>query len=383
MNESQINGIVHLVASSLPGMEPDNVSIVDQSGRLLTDQNKTSDGLNPTQLAYSTQVESNLSSRIIEILTPVFGRDNIRATVTADIDFSSSERTDETYKPNGDTKQSTVRSQQISESNDGASANPQGVPGVMSNAPPGDASAKIGQNPQTALNNANGSANPNAANASSRKDSTINYEVDKSIQHTKSQVGNIKRLSAAVVVNFKAITDKKGEIREVPLTPEELTQLQNLIKQAIGFDEARGDAVNVVNQAFTKQVIKEIPIWQNTETIDLAKSLGLPIGIALVAAILVFGVFRPMMKPSVVSSFDEGPELLLGQRNAMLNKSSGSEKNDIELLEQLQREGSLPMMSREEKLQTLRVLAKEHPQVIASIVKNWVNGESQSAANQA
>lgn len=376
LSEAQINGIVHLVASSLPSMNPEDVSIVDQSGRLLTNKNELESGLNPTQLAYTNQIEQSLTSRIVDILTPVFGSENVRATVTANMDYSTSERTDEIYKPNADTTQATIRSQQISESNDGTSKNPQGVPGAMSNTPPGAAAANIGQNPQQAL--ANGNTAPAETNNSSRKDSTINYEVDKSVQYTKAQVGKIERLSAAVVVNFKTITDPKGETRQVPLTPEEITQLDNLVKQAIGFDEKRGDAVNVVNQAFTKVEEETIPMWAQQETMDLAKSLGLPIGIALIAAILVFGVFRPMMKPAEINAYDDGPELLPGQRTPLLASRVGDD-NDVELLEQLQREGTLPGMNRQEKLEKLRELAKEHPQIVANIVKNWVNGETQNA----
>ena len=376
LSEPQINGIVHLVASSLPSMNPEDVSIVDQSGRLLTGKTQLESGLNPTQLAYTNQIEQSLTSRIVDILTPVFGSENVRATVTANMDYSTSERTDEIYKPNGDATQATIRSQQISESNDGTSSNPQGVPGVMANTPPGGAAANIGQNPQQAL--ANGNTAPAQTNNSSRKDSTVNYEVDKSIQYTKAQVGKIERLSAAVVVNFKTITDPKGETRQVPLTPEEITQLDNLVKQAIGFDEKRGDAVNVVNQAFTKVEEETIPMWAQQETMDLAKSLGLPIGIALIAAILVFGVFRPMMKPAEINAYDDGPELLPGQRTPLLASRVGDD-NDVELLEQLQREGTLPGMNRQEKLEKLRELAKEHPQIVANIVKNWVNGETQNA----
>ena len=377
LSEPQINGIVHLVASSLPNMNPEDVSIVDQSGRLLTGKTQLESGLNPSQLAYTNQIEQSLTSRIVDILTPVFGSNNIRATVTANMDYSTSERTDEIYKPNGDNTQATIRSQQISESNDGTGKNPQGVPGVMANTPPGEAAANIGQNPQEALANRD-KATQDQTNSSSRKDSTVNYEVDKSVQYTKSQVGKIERLSAAVVVNFKTITDPKGETRQVPLTPEEITQLDTLVKQAIGFNEERGDAVNVVNQAFTQVEEESIPIWAQQETIDLAKSLGMPIAIALIAAILVFGIFRPMMRPVEPGLFQDGPELLPGQRTPLLTNQVGGE-SDIELLEQLQREGTLPGMNRQEKLEKLRNLAKEHPQIVASIVKNWISGEANQA----
>jgi flagellar M-ring protein FliF len=364
-----------LVSSSLPGMEPDNVSIVDQTGRLLTEQGKINDGINPTQLAYTAEVEDNLSRRVIEILSPVFGRENVRATVTAAMDFSSTERTDEIFKPNTDNTKATIRSQQSSESRDGTDTNPQGVPGVMSNTPPSSASAPIGGNPQATQNQNNANANNSA-----RKDSTINYEVDKTVQHVKDQVGKLNRLSAAVVVNYKTITDKKGESKQVPLTPEEVTQIDNLVKQAIGFNQERGDAVNVVNQAFTKVEEPVIPMWQQPETLDLAKTIGMPLGIALVAAILVFGLFKPLLKPMKVEPFDEGPELLPGQSNRPLLTNQSGQENDAELLEQLQREGTLPGMNKQEKMERLRQLAREHPQIVANIVKNWVNGEAPSAS---
>lgn len=376
LNEAQIQGIVHLVSSSVPGLSPEQVSIVDQTGRLLTEQAQGVDGLNPTQLSYTGQVESNLSNRIIQILSPVFGRDNVRATVTADMDYAASQRTDEIYKPNADPAQATIRSQQTSETRDGASANPSGVPGVMSNQPPGNASAPIGANPQANLNNQNGNGTNTEKTGSLQKDSTINYEVDKTTQVVKDQVGKIKRLSAAVVVNYKTIKDKKGDTRNVPLTPDEIKQIDELVKQAIGFDVKRGDAVNVVNQEFTSVTAPEMPMWKQPETLDLMKTMGMPLGIALVAAILVFGIFKPLFKPVTLEPFNEGPELLPGQARPLLTNQADA-NNDIELLEQLQREGSVPGMNRQEKLERLRRLAKEHPQIVANIVRNWVNGDAQ------
>ncbi|MDX1669271.1 MAG: flagellar basal-body MS-ring/collar protein FliF, partial [Limnobacter sp.] len=219
LSDSQIAGIVHLVSSSLPGMMPEGVSIVDQSGRLLTGAEVQEAGLNPTQLAYTGQVENNLTSRITEILSPVFGRENVRATVTANMNFAQSERTDEFYKPNGDATQATIRSQQIREAREGDVGAVQGIPGVLANTPPGNVNAPVNDNAQANMQQ-NNAQNGNA-NGSLNRDSTINYEVDKTVQYTKEQVGKLERLSAAVVVNFKTIVDNKGEARQVPLTPEE------------------------------------------------------------------------------------------------------------------------------------------------------------------
>lgn len=375
LSDSQIAGIVHLVASSLPGMMPEGVSIVDQSGRLLTRTEVQEAGLNPTQLAYTTQIENNLTGRINEILSPMFGRENVRATVTANMNFAQSERTDEFYKPNGDSTQATIRSQQIRESREGDSTAAQGIPGVLANTPPGNVNAPVNDNAQANMQG-NAQANVNGS-ASMNRDSTINYEVDKTIQYTKEQVGKLERLSAAVVVNYKTILDNKGESRQVPLTPEEITQVDQLVKQAIGFNSDRGDQINVVNQLFAEQEVYEPALWEQPETMDMIKSLGLPIGVALLAAILVFGLFKPMLSP-VRNEGNEGPELLPGQRQPLLSGPTASSE-DLELLEQLHREGSLPEMAKPEKLERLRRLAKEHPQVVAGIVRQWVNGEAQNA----
>lgn len=376
LSDSQIAGVVHLVASSLPGMMPEGVSIVDQSGRLLTRGEVQEAGLNPTQLAYTTQIENNLTSRINEILSPMFGRENVRATVTANMNFAQSERTDEFYKPNGDTTQATIRSQQIRESREGDSGAAQGIPGVLANTPPGNVNAPVNDNAQVNMQGNAQAGNTNNS-ASMNRDSTINYEVDKTIQYTKEQVGKMERLSAAVVVNYKTIQDNKGEARQVPLTPEEITQVDQLVKQAIGFNAERGDQINVVNQLFAEQEVYEPALWEQPETMDMIKSLGLPLGVALLAAILVFGLFKPMLNPAKGEG-NEGPELLPGQRQPLLSGPTAASE-DLELLEQLHREGSLPDMAKPEKLERLRRLAKEHPQVVAGIVRQWVNGEAQNA----
>lgn len=377
LSESQIAGVVHLVASSLPGMMPEGVSIVDQTGRLLTRTEVQEAGLNPTQLAYTSQIENNLTMRINEILSPMFGRENVRATVTANMNFAQSERTDEFYKPNGDNTQATIRSQQIRESREGESGTVQGIPGVMANTPPGNVNAPINDNAQANMQgNAQGANNADSMTSMNR-DSTINYEVDKTIQYTREQVGKLEKLSAAVVVNYKTILDNRGESRQVPLTPEEITQVDQLVKQAIGFDAARGDQINVVNQLFAEQEAYEPSMWEQPETMDMIKSLGLPLGVALLAAILVFGLFKPMLSP-VQRGNNEGPELLPGQKQPLLPGPNASSE-DLELLEQLHREVNLPNMTAPQKLERLRRLAREHPQVVAGIVRQWVSGETQNA----
>ncbi|MFN7834484.1 MAG: flagellar basal-body MS-ring/collar protein FliF [Burkholderiaceae bacterium] len=366
LDKTQIQGIVHLVASSVPDLSPKNVSIVDQTGSLLTSNANDNALMDATQATYVQTLENNYAKRVSDILVPIFGEDNIRATVTADVDFSQTENTEETYKPNADPTASAIRSQQTTENSSGTPANPQGVPGTLSNQPPGAATAPIGANPQAGLPSGNGQAS--AAPTSSSKNSTVNYEVDKSVKYTKAQVGVIKRLSAAVVVNNKNILGPKGESKSVALSPEEIEQIRSLVREAVGFNKDRGDTVNVVNQIFTKTEEKPIPLWQNQDVMDLAKSFGLPLGVAAVAALLIFGLFKPMLQTKAGGAENGGDLLPSGER---LSTVVG--EDDREMLAQIANEEETNR--KKARMEELRRLAKDNPQLVASIVKNWVTGE--------
>ena len=250
LDRNQIAGIVHLVSSSLPELTTKNVSVIDQNGVLLSNDASADNGaLDPTQMAYVQGMEQIYARRITEILAPIIGAENVRAQVTADIDFSQSEQTAEFYKPNTDPKEAAIRSQQLSDSsNAGGSLGAQGIPGALSNQPPAGGTASItggaATNPGGAAPaQATANANPNA---SARRDNTINYEVDKTVRYTKNASGNIKRISAAVVVNHKTTTEK-GKTVTAPLSDEELAKVTALVKEAIGFSEQRGDKLNVMH----------------------------------------------------------------------------------------------------------------------------------------
>lgn len=369
LTDQQVSGIVNLVSSSLPGLMPEKVNIVDQSGRLLTQGTENDSGLNPTQLAFTQQIENNLTQRIVDILTPVFGRENIRATVTADVNFAETERTDELYKPNTNEDKASLRSKQISEQREGGINAVEGVPGVLANTPPGQVEAPINENAQANINNQQNN-NPEDQLKTLNRDSIINYEVDKTIQYTKEQIGKIQRLSTAVVINFKTLTDPRGETRQVPLTPEEKIEIDNLIRQAIGFNEERGDQINVLNQAFVEPEVYLPSFWENPETMDILKSLGMPLGVALLAAIFVFGLIKPLFKP-LQDSFD-GPNLLPQNNQNLLE---GPSEESRQLLEKIHEEVDMPDLSKNEKLDRLRAIAREHPQIVAAIIRNWVGSE--------
>jgi flagellar M-ring protein FliF len=217
MDRNQIAGIVHLVASSVPELRPEAVSVLDDTGKLISQTGgDAAAGADSQQLQYVQQIESLYRQRILDILEPVVGRDNVKAQVTADVDFSQVEQTSETHQPNQTPNTGAVRSQQVLESSNGqTNAVPAGVPGATSNQPPAPSTAPINAPAQ----NLAGSTTSNAASTaqnSSRRESIINYEVDKTVKVVRAGTGVVRRLSAAVVVNYRSETDAKGKTTTRP-----------------------------------------------------------------------------------------------------------------------------------------------------------------------
>ncbi|MFP3186720.1 MAG: flagellar basal-body MS-ring/collar protein FliF, partial [Paraburkholderia sp.] len=231
LDEGQVMAITHMVASAVPEMPPRGVTIVDQDGNLLT-QPPASAGLDASQLKYVQQVEHNTQQRIDAILAPLFGAGNAHSQVSADVDFSQVEQTSENYGPNGTPQQAAIRSQQTSSDTELSQGGASGVPGALSNQPPQPASAPI--------NAPNGASGTSTTPISDRKDATTNYELDKTVRHVQQSMGNIKRLSVAVVVNYLRVVDAKGHATMQPLTADKLAQVNQLVKDAMGFDAQRG-----------------------------------------------------------------------------------------------------------------------------------------------
>lgn len=235
LDRAQLAGIVHLVSSSVPELSPKAVSVVDGSGTLLTGPSEGAEqGLDGHQLQYVQQVESGLQKRVMDLLEPVVGRENLRVTVTADIDFAESMVVSEEYKPNQGEGAAAIKSQQMLESNQPGPAVPSGVPGAQSNQPPVPATAPV-NGPTAGLQGAQASTN-----GSTRKESTTAYEIDRTHRTTRNATGSIKRLSAAVVVNHRVATDARGRTTSTPLTPEELQKLTALVEQGVGLNRDRG-----------------------------------------------------------------------------------------------------------------------------------------------
>jgi flagellar M-ring protein FliF len=363
LDRAQIAGIVHLVSSSVPELDPKAVSVIDDSGALLTassDGNPLA-GLDAQQLQYVNQIESGYSKRIFDLLEPVVGRDNLRATVTADVDFSQSEATSEEFKPNQGTDASiAIRSQQTSEQNGGASATATGVPGAASNQPPLAATAPLTGASQPLQTAQNGGS---LGSATGRREATTNYEVDKTVRVTRNASGNVRRLSAAVVVNNRSVTDPKGNVKQVPLTPEELEKMTALVRETIGFKKERGDTVQVINAPFKIDTVPtvDIPLWKQPEVIDMLRAAAVPAGLVLVALVVFFGMVRPTLKAALAP-----PPVLPG---ANLDAVVDDEQKLADL-------PALPGPRQNQRLENARALAKENPAAVAGIVRGWMSGEA-------
>ncbi|MDR2300341.1 MAG: flagellar M-ring protein FliF [Comamonas sp.] len=371
LDRAQIAGIVHLVASSVPEMDPAAVSVLDDTGKLLSQSPDGSAGsVDMQQFLYTQQVEQQYVRRILDILEPVVGKNNVKAQVSAELDFSQTESTSEQHRPNQAADGGAVRSQQVMETNGEKTATPPtGVPGATSNQPPQNSTAPInGANPAP---QAAGAGQGNSQG--SKRESIINYEVDKTVKVTRGSTGNIKRLTAAVVVNAPLAVPAGGDAATAanaaavssgmrPLTAQQQEQLLTLVRETVGYSADRGDSVNLVSAPFMGEAAPaELPLWRDPEVQAMAKGLGVPIALALFGALVLLGLVRPLLK----------------SRKA----APGSQLNAIEG-EALDRPAlpgpatELTPTKEQVRMDQARALAKQNPIAVANIVKTWINGES-------
>ena len=362
LEPTQVAGIVHLVASSVPELSPSAVSILDQNGKLLS-QNKDGGrdaGLDPTQLKYVEDLEQGYIKRIEQILTPITGPGNHRAQVTADVDFDRAEQTAETYAPNPADK-AAIRSQQSQEQTT-RETGAAGVPGALSNQPPAPATAPL---TTPAAPGTPGAANQ-APPLNASKNATINYEVDKTVRHVKSAVGSVKRLSVAVVVNHKSEKLPDGKVKTVPLTEAEIKQITDLVREAMGFNKDRGDTLNVASSPFRAadpETLPESPFWKSPEFISLAKDLFKYALFAGVALYLVFGLIKPLVRQ--MTTREEADE----------DQSVRDVTPDEDAVVALSGPGGAQLpMTFEQKLAQAKELAKSDPKLVANMIKEWTNG---------
>ena len=369
LEDDQVEAVVHLVASSVPELEPGRVTVVDHKGRLLSgDPESREMKLSATQFQHTRRIENLFRERVEGLLIPIVGRDKVRAQVTADVDFTVTEQTQERFNPD----QPALRSEQLNEqqSVDAAAG---GVPGALTNQPPA-----AGRAPQEATN-AGGVVEPSDARNSSRQ-STRNYELDRVISHTRMSPISLRRLSVAVVVDNISSVGQDGKVTVRERTPEEIERLTELVREAIGFDPRRGDSVRVMNSSFLSPEpvadLPEIPIWEQSWFLDIVKQVG---GLLLVL-VLIFFVLKPTMKRLTSTS----TELAIGVDGAARvegplaqTQEGGAEGQESLLLGSDGEPISLPGGGKYENIMdAARQLVDEDPKRVAQLVKTWVNEEA-------
>jgi flagellar M-ring protein FliF len=366
LDRAQVAGIVHLVSSSVPELSPKSVSVVDQHGNLLASERQGAAGLDAAQLDYVARIEADTIKRIEDILEPIMGRGNVRAQVTADVDFTQVENMAESYAPNqGPEAKSTVRSQSLSDSSQPGPAVTGGVPGALSNQPPTPATAQVNA---TAAAPGGAQAAASSANNSTRRDSITNYELDKTVRHTKSASGQIKRLTAAVVVNHRMKAGENGAAATAtPLSEDDLKNVNALVREAMGFSQQRGDSLNVVNSVFSTVDLgtpEALPAWKQPEMVALGKQIGQAMLFLMLTLIVVFGVVRPALKAIATVPRPVAPPPA-PEATAAASAAPGA-------LPQLEVSAPNPA------LENLRNIAKTDPATVANVVKAWV-GDSKAA----
>jgi flagellar M-ring protein FliF len=361
LDAGQVNAIQHLVASGVPELEARNVTVVDQTGNLLSGTATAVPGVNAldaSQLKYLHAVEATYATRIENILEPIVGPGNVRAQVTAALDFSQVEQTSETFKPNPAPRETAIRSQQTVETVTVTAQGPAGVPGALSNQPPGAATAPLtapaAVQPQQ--------QQPSPPPTNTHRENIVNYEVDKTIRHTRGEVGAVKRLSAAVVVNYRRGPDSDGKPTYTALSEQEVAQITALAREAMGFSQERGDTLNVVNAPFSGEAVVagvEAPNeWAETIRRLTSPSSVLSIflygiaGIALLAALLLV---RSAVRDLTRAGQRGGPGGPIEPQLAGAAAYSAA-----------------PEPGYEADLRAVKDLARQEPRVVANVVKDWV-----------
>lgn len=345
VDEMQVASIVNMVASSVPELDAEQVTVIDQKGRLLSGKGGDSNMLlSSTQFEYRRKLEERYAQSIIDIISPIVGREGIRAQVVADIDFTSQEQTKESYLP----EQTVLRSEQVYEEKNGSPGTASGVPGALSNQPPAGGSTL-------------GNIVVNELNLNNKTMRAIrNYELDRTISHIRQSPASVQRLSVAVVVDYRTEAGKKGKGKKEPLTAEEVQYITALIKEAVGLDEARGDTINVVNTPFQVpekvEPLPEIPLWEQPWVLGLSKQLLGGLAVLLIA----FGVLRPMMNKLASQG---KPGLALGQEGQL---ALGEDQLSL---------ANQPPIDIKQLKELAGTIAREDPKRVAKVMNTWVSAD--------
>ncbi|MCK7338367.1 flagellar basal-body MS-ring/collar protein FliF [Enterobacter cloacae] len=369
LDDSQVVAITHLISSAVTGLAAESVTIVDQRGNLLTQSGLR--GLQTAHLKYTNEIESDYQQRIQRILAPLVGDENIRAQVTAQIDFTEQEQTQEQYQPNSDPEKMAIRSRQASLAEQGNRRGASGVPGALSNTPPAPATAPITQPLNTPVDDkkekttGNNASRETAQPYNNRSDETTNFEVDRTLTHTKSSVGRIQRLSVAVVINH---LPQGEEGKPGPISEAELTRINALVKEAIGYNASRGDSVNILNSAFNGVVEEPVPpFWEQ----DRFYALLMAIARYLVIAIIAWVMWRKLVQPAWVRHQETTIRRLEMEKEAREEEIAAKKR----AAEKSNRDRAQQRVDTELNGQQLRELAEQEPRVIALVIRQWMSKE--------
>jgi flagellar M-ring protein FliF len=364
LKKGEVAAILHLVSSAVPRLDSTHVTIVDQKGTLLSSRSSDdSMSMTSNQFQYKQGVEEHLINRVESILLPIVGAGAIRASVSADVDFTITEQTQEQYNPD----LLSLRSEQVTEEKSNL-AGAQGVPGALSNQPPAAGVAPEVVGIEAAASAVSGSMNIN-------KREVKNYELDKKISHTQLSTGRLKRITVAVVIDNKQGTSTEGVVTSEAYTVDNLAKFTNLVKEAIGFNELRGDSVTVTNLAFKLPEVlaplPEIPLWEQPWVLNLAKQA---VG-GIFALLLIFVVLKPTIKsllakpaPSVLPTALQG--VMVGEDGQPKAQSGEGGQYALETDEELMRLEA--PKSYEQRLLMAQKIAGEDPKRVAQVMKTWI-----------
>ncbi|WP_434629230.1 flagellar M-ring protein FliF [Pseudomonas sp. Z1-14] len=392
LEPGQVVAIINLVATSVPELSKSQITVVDQKGNLLSDQAENSElTMAGKQYDYSRRMEGMFTQRVHNILQPILGNGRYKAEVSADVDFSAVESTSEQFNPD----QPALRSEQSVNEQRTASNGPQGVPGALSNQPPAPASAPqttggataaagmvqpgqplIDANGQQIMDPATGQPMLAPYPADKRQQSTKNFELDRSISHTKQQQGRLNRLSVAVVVDDQVkVNPANGETSRAPWTADELARFTRLVQDAVGFDASRGDSVSVINVPFSLErgeEIADIPFYSQPWFWDVVKQV---LGVLFIL-ILVFGVLRPVLNNITGGGKNKQ---LAGLGDVELGGMGGLDGELANDRVSLGGPQSILLPSPSEgydaQLNAIKSLVAEDPGRVAQVVKEWINAD--------
>ena len=388
LNAGQVEAIVQMIASSIPLLESSQVKVVDQFGRLLTDEKDEGMSLTTRQFDYSRKLEDNFVDRIINLLQPIVGEGKVNAQVAAQLDFSAVESTREAYDP----ERSVVRSEQFSEEAVGGFAQALGIPGALSNQPPGggrlggEAAPEVGTDDQT-IGTEEYQPNQN-------RSATRNFEVDRVISHTSNPVGSVQRLSVAVIIDDKQVTADDGSVSKEPYSAEEIASFDKLVKETIGFDENRGDSVSIISTSFLdieEPAAEVIPAWQSLLNeawiVNLIKQVLGALGLIAVYFIFV----RPALRSLSLKNNDADSGGSGGDAGANGVQTLGAPMPMQQHMPGQQQYAGIPnladdpnnpaaMVRRkdatyEQKVDMARSMVMDDPARVANVMKHWVSDE--------